>query len=166
MKGLKFGFMLTAFFLAALFLPATSMSQIAGRFGGAQFVPLCWTATDQLAEDGAVKKFKLRFQSVAPTSYLVTGTLTITFGGQETGPFITHGNAELVNGQAQMILTETSFGDTGGGFVSSTQFAAVLDPKTLNGTLEAIGRSFFNGGFDDFRLKGPMTFLGRGNDCK
>jgi hypothetical protein len=128
--------------------------------------PLCWHYVNALGEEFLLKLHAL---GLGGTSFIVSGSLA---GDEGQSPIF--GNAELLNGRVKSNLTLNDAFPTipTSTFLSAVQFTVDLDLQTLNGDFEWLAPTLSgpdpNGPreFNAFSLRGTLTFLSNGNECK
>jgi len=128
--------------------------------------PLCWHYVNALGEEFLLK---LRALGLGETSFIVSGSLA----GDE-GQYPIFGNVELINGRVKSNLTLNDAFPTipTSTFLSAVQFTVDLDPQTLNGDFEWLAPTLSgpdpNGPreFVAYSLRGTLTFLSNGRECK
>jgi hypothetical protein len=129
--------------------------------------PLCWHYENA---EGEQFLLKLRALALGPTSFIVSGVLAGTEGGQ----YPIMGNAELLKGRVKssLMLNDAYPAITTSTFLSGVMFIVDLDPATLNGVFEWISPTLSGPDpegprlFQAFSSRGTMTLLSHGRRCE
>jgi hypothetical protein len=129
--------------------------------------PVCWHYVNSEGEEFLLK---LRTLSLGRTSFIVSGVLAGTGGGQ----YPIFGNAELLKGRVKssLVLNDAYPTIATSTFLSGVLFIVDLDPETLNGVFEWISPTLSgpdpNGlrEFQAFSLRGTLTFLSNRLQCE
>jgi hypothetical protein len=148
---------------AALAAPALATSRPPGSaklFEISQGAAVCWRYENALGE---VLLLKLRALPIGRTSFLLGGSLAT-----EEGPFPIFGNAELLDGKLRASLTLNAAPPTPSqsAYITTVQYAVVLDPATLSGDFEwfaplLVGTDPDMREFQTFSVKDTLQYQGR-----